>query len=386
MRDIRDYLFRVRPYEDSWGLASPFNIKKDSLTLKNFTVKEIEALYFQHTEETGQVFDQAAIDRACYWSEGQPWLVNALAYEVIVKDLKNNFAIPIADSHIDKAAETLIKRRETHIDSLLEKLTEPRVIKVMDAVFAGTKSAVPLNDDDRKYCVDLWLIIKKDTQSLRLDNQIYKKVMSRVITDQIQYALDDNISKKQLINGKVIFVNDLLTSFQEFYRKNSESFPKHFKNLVALKFDEATFVFMLLSYFQKAVNSGAIVHREYAEGRGLIDLVAIYRDREYLIEVKLQENSKFDESLEQLYGYLDRAGEEAGRLVIFDPSGKLWKNKLYHEKNYIKIILYMFLDVKIFKNYYLFFYYFQITILIVYYRDKLRLIWIYRSNIRYIDR
>ncbi|MDR1084158.1 MAG: AAA-like domain-containing protein [Deltaproteobacteria bacterium] len=336
MRDIRDYLFRIRPDEESRGLASPFNIKKDSLTLNNFTTEEIEALYLQHTEASGQVFEKTAIDRAWYWSEGQPWLVNALAYEVIVNNLKNNFAIPITALHINNAAETLIKRRDTHIDSLLEKLTEPRVIKVMDAVFAGTKSSAPLNDDDRKYCVDLGIVVRNDNQSLRPANQIYKEVMSRVITDQIQYALDDNIAKKQWTDGKVLFVNDLLSSFQQFYRKNSESFPKHFKNLVALKFDEATFSFMLLSYFQKAVNSGATVHREYAEGRGLVDLVAIYQGREYLIEVKLQENSKLDESLEQLAGYLERAGEEEGWLVIFDPSGKLWNDKLYYDKKIYK--------------------------------------------------
>ncbi|MDR1085907.1 MAG: hypothetical protein LBP22_13900 [Deltaproteobacteria bacterium] len=85
--------------------------------------------------------------------------------------------------------------------------------------------------------------------------------------DKIQYALNDNIAKKQWADGKILFVNDLLISFQEFYRRNSESFPKHFKNLAALKFDEATFAFMLLSYFQKAVNSGVVVHREYAEPR-----------------------------------------------------------------------------------------------------------------------
>jgi hypothetical protein len=92
----------------------------------------------------------------------------------------------------------------------------------------------------------------------------------------------------------------------------------------------------LQSYLQKAVNGGALVHREYAEGRGSVDLAAIYQGREYLIEVKLQDNSKLDESLEQLAGYLDRAGENEGWLVIFDPSGKLWKDKVYYDKKLYK--------------------------------------------------
>jgi hypothetical protein len=88
LRDIRDYLAQVRPDEMSKGLASPFNIKKEALTLANFTERDIEALYLQHTEASTQVFEPSAIQRAWYWSEGQPWLVNALANQAVVRDLK----------------------------------------------------------------------------------------------------------------------------------------------------------------------------------------------------------------------------------------------------------------------------------------------------------
>lgn len=104
MRDIRDYLVRVRPEDQAVGLASPFNVKKESLTLANFTQAEIQTLYCQHTEATGQVFTQDAIERAWYWSEGQPWLVNAIAGEIVVKQLRNDFSTVISESNIDQAA------------------------------------------------------------------------------------------------------------------------------------------------------------------------------------------------------------------------------------------------------------------------------------------
>ncbi|MDR1607034.1 MAG: ATP-binding protein, partial [Deltaproteobacteria bacterium] len=92
MRDIRDYL---ETSEDLRAKAegSPFNIKKESLTLANFTQSEIATLYHQHTEASGQVFEPLAVERAWYWSEGQPWLVNALAYEALVKILNNNYSL-----------------------------------------------------------------------------------------------------------------------------------------------------------------------------------------------------------------------------------------------------------------------------------------------------
>ena len=69
------------------GSASPFNIASMSLKLANFTEDEVGALYAQHTADTGQVFPSEAVSRAFHWSQGQPWLVNALAREVVDKIL-----------------------------------------------------------------------------------------------------------------------------------------------------------------------------------------------------------------------------------------------------------------------------------------------------------
>jgi hypothetical protein len=331
MRDIRDYLVQVRPEEQSIGLASPFNVKKESLTLANFTRDEIQTLYGQHTESTGQKFTSEAIDRAWHWTEGQPWLVNALAYEVVVKQLKNDFSIAITGNHIDQAAETLIQRRDTHIDSLLERLKEPKVIKVMDAVFAGTKGKVPVNSDDRQYCIDLGLVFKNNDQSLRPSNKIYQEVFSRVITDQIQYVIDLNQDRKIWTDGKVLFMSNLLKEFQIFWRHDSRSFPFRYKDFAAFKYDEATYTFMLLAYMQKVVNSGGKVHRQFAEGRGDIDIIAIFNSLEYLIEVKLKEDYfSMEDSLKQLAGYMDTSGEKEGWLVVFDRDlDKSWEEKIY---------------------------------------------------------
>jgi len=38
-----------------------------------------------HTVETGQIFTNDALDIAWKYSEGQPWIVNALGYEACLK-------------------------------------------------------------------------------------------------------------------------------------------------------------------------------------------------------------------------------------------------------------------------------------------------------------
>ncbi|SQD96923.1 AAA ATPase (fragment) [Parafrankia sp. Ea1.12] len=66
------------------GDPSPFNIIVRSLRLGNFTLDEIRELYGQHTSDTGQPFTDGAVERAFELTDGQPWLVNALANEIIV--------------------------------------------------------------------------------------------------------------------------------------------------------------------------------------------------------------------------------------------------------------------------------------------------------------
>ncbi|MDR2198778.1 MAG: hypothetical protein LBR53_04880 [Deltaproteobacteria bacterium] len=108
LRNMRNHKLQIAPEDQFLGYASPFNIIKKSLTLQNFTLNQIASLYSQHTEASGQVFQEESIQRSFLWSEGQPWLVNALACEVVEEILNNDYKIDINASHIDLAADNLI--------------------------------------------------------------------------------------------------------------------------------------------------------------------------------------------------------------------------------------------------------------------------------------
>ncbi|MDR1872412.1 MAG: hypothetical protein LBS60_10940 [Deltaproteobacteria bacterium] len=188
LRDIRNYLVQVRSDNKSKGLVSTFNIIKDALTLPNFTQDEIGILYRQHTAASGQVFEDKAILRAWYWSEGQPWLVNALADEAVVKLLKNDFSQVVTAEIIDAAAENLLKRRDVHINALLERLKEPRVARVMNGVIAGASLKGSEYNEDHRYCLDLGLVALDENNYLRPANAIYPEVLSRVLTESTAHS------------------------------------------------------------------------------------------------------------------------------------------------------------------------------------------------------
>ncbi|MCP4660970.1 MAG: ATP-binding protein [bacterium] len=157
MRDVRDYKARIGPESEPMGSASPFNVKAESLTLESFTAKEVATLYAQHTEATGQPFTDEALTRAFELTRGQPWLANALARQ-IVKKLVPDRKAPIETPHVDRAAEILIERRDTHLDSLIERLREARVERVISPILEGELVLGDSLHDDISYVKDLGLV------------------------------------------------------------------------------------------------------------------------------------------------------------------------------------------------------------------------------------
>jgi len=132
MRNIRDYKAKIRENKESLGTTSPFNIIKQSLNLRNFTEEEVGKLYQQHTAETGQVFEKNAVKLAFEQTQGQPWLVNAIACEIIEQQLKKDYSNNITAEMVSEAIHTIILRRDVHIDQLVDKLKDPRVQKVIE--------------------------------------------------------------------------------------------------------------------------------------------------------------------------------------------------------------------------------------------------------------
>jgi hypothetical protein len=177
MRNIRDYKAKVRPDSDTLGSASPFNIVTKSLTLQNFTKEEIVQLYRQHTGETGQVFEEDAVELVWQQTQGQPWLVNAIAREVIVEILRSDYTKPVTADLVSEAIQDIILARPTHIDSLLERLKEDRVRKVIEPMILG-KEFIQRSSDDFLYTRDLGLI-RVVNGRIEPSNPIYAEVIIR---------------------------------------------------------------------------------------------------------------------------------------------------------------------------------------------------------------
>ncbi|WP_437751788.1 ATP-binding protein [Sorangium sp. So ce1389] len=310
LRDVRDYKV-ASGGTGRLGTASPFNIKAESLTMRNFTSDEVADLYRQHTSETGQVFSPEAVDRAYYLTQGQPWLVNALGQqltEVLVRDP----AQPITAEHVEQAKEILIRRQDTHLDSLMDRLQEPRVRAIVEPMLAGgTPGNVP--EDDRRFVVDLGLLRRSELGGLTVANPIYREIIVRALAGGTRDALPQIPATWLTPDGR-LDREALLRAFLDFWRQHGEPL------LATAPYHEIAPHLVLMAFLHRVVNGGSI-EREYAIGRGRMDLLVRYRGEALAIEIKVWRPAEADplkEGLDQIDGYLAGLGLSTGWLVIFD--------------------------------------------------------------------
>ena len=332
VRDVRDYRMHSKNKEVITG-GSAFNIKARSLELGNFSRDELCTLYLEHTRETGQVFADECFDLAWAYTQGQPWLVNALAYEV-THEIRGNRdrSVEITADMFQRAKENLIYRRETHLDQLSDKLKEERVRNVIAPLLeSGDTLPEGIPTDDIQYVMDLGLIVKRG--GIRIANDIYREVIPRELT----WVTQDTISIDRLW-----FVNEngslnmpaLLEGFQKFFRKHSEHWVETFE------YKEAGPQLLLQAFLQRVVNGGGIIEREYGLGHKRTDLyVKMPYDggvQEVVLELKIQYNSRehtIKKALIQTREYMDKCSTKEGYILIFDRSkDRSWEDKIFSDQ------------------------------------------------------
>ena len=312
-------------------VAAAFNIKAKSLRLGNFSRTEIATLYLQHTDETGQRFEPDALDLIWTLTNGQPWLINALAYEVCFEmTAGRNRSTPITTEMVTEAKEQIVLRRETHIDQLMDKLTEARVRRVIEPMLSGMGNPNLIPTDDILYVQDLGLI-RPEAGQLSITNQIYREIIPRELTYSTQLTIPHQPAWYIRADNR-LDLPKLLFAFQEFFREHSESWMERFD------YKEAGAQLLMQAFLQRIVNSGGRVEREYGLGHLRTDLLVIWPHpgglQKAVIELKILYGSlerTLEKGLEQTWAYMDRCGTDEGYLVIFDRDSQVaWADKIFN--------------------------------------------------------
>jgi hypothetical protein len=330
LRDVRDYRVIARGEDATLGTASPFNIKSDSLRLPYFTADEVAFLYAQHTEATGQVFHPEVQTMVFELTRGQPWLVNALGrqmIETVVPDRQSEITL----EHLHLAKEILIRRRDTHVDSLLDRLREKRVRRILEPILAGKDPEADVFDDDYQFVEDLGLVTVGE-RGLAIANPIYNEIIPRALTAVAERFVPMRRAAYVKEDGSLDWPA-LLDGFTAFWKQNAEWMLRQ------QPYSEAAAQMVFMAFLHRLVNgaeldltaSVATVDREFAVGSGRIDLLVRWpvprretqpgEIQHCAVEMKVRRDKDGDpleKGLEQLSEYLDRLGLDTGTLILFD--------------------------------------------------------------------
>ena len=351
VRDVRDY--RIHPGSANAVVVaggSAFNIKAKSLRLRDFSRDEVTALLGQHTAETGQAFTAGALDLVWERTQGQPWLVNALAYDACFRHKAGrDRSLPIDAEAVLAAQERLILRRETHLDQLADKLREERVRRVVEPLLSGAEART-FTGHDLEYVRDIGLVAQN--RPVRIANPIYAEVVPRELTWVAQEEFEHDTAWYVDADGG-LDARALLSAFQAFFREHSEHWRQRFL------YQEAWPQLLLQAFLQRVVNSGGRIEREYGLGRGRTDLLLVWprtgagadadappgtggfpaapaRVDKAVIECKVLHaglDRTIAEGLDQTAAYMDRCAAREGHLVIVDrAAGRSWDEKIFHRR------------------------------------------------------
>lgn len=125
-------------------------------------------------------------------------------------------------------------------------------------------------------------------------------------------------------------MNALMKAFQKFWRRNSDIWEEK------ADYTEAFPHLLLMAFLQRVVNGGGKIEREYAAGRGRVDVGVEFAGKVNIIEIKVVHpadgrQTTLEEGLEQITRYDDRTHADTRHLVIFDRRPE-YKKKSWDER------------------------------------------------------
>jgi len=258
------------------------------------------------------VFTEEAIARAYALSGGQPWLVNALADQVVNRlSMAIPFQEDITADHIDLAKERIIQARQTHLDSLLARLQEDRVRRILEPIIAGLLPDFSHFDDDFSYVVDLGLVAPG--RPPRIANPIYREIILRVLASGYEATVITEPRTYVREDGRLDLMR-LLSDFADFWRQHADILAQ------GIGYQEAAPHLVLMGWLHRIVNGGGFIEREVGIGTDRIDLFIRWpytdahghrRWQREAIEIKAfrdrdKGKSPMTRGLRQLDAYLDK--------------------------------------------------------------------------------
>ena len=301
---------------------SPFNIQ-DEFRLPNFTLKQVQELLSQYTDEMGQDFAPEVIASIHKQTAGQPVLVNRFA-QILTEEMDIPKTETITPIHFSTAHTQLLRGRNTNIQHLTTNIRrDPRFESMLMRIMAREKGVDFNLDDDIISELATYGVIREAPDGMcEIVNPIYLYRIMRTFKPAINGLEDDYFSEDAdicfldyLTSSGQLDIALLLDNFRDFIARVG------FRILQATdKPQEYVGQHLLYAYLEQFVHSvGGNIYLEVQTGRGRMDLLLIHNQRKYIVETKIWEgNSRYAAGKKQLAAYMELEATVEGYYVVFD--------------------------------------------------------------------
>ncbi len=310
LHDIRTLKLAIRNEAEA-KFNSPWNISAKFDVDMSLSANEIASMLVEYQHDCNVLFDvQEVASEIHKFTGGYPYLVGDIC-KIIAENLKDDWS----NHGIYTAIKIILNEKNTLFEDVIKNIENNDDIKtvVEDLLILGNnRSYNPFTYDNGI----MYGIFREDKGKLVIHNKIFEELIYNYMLEQ-QSIINmkvpvTNLEFSQFITDCKLNMERILLKFQDFmfeeYRREDE------------KFYESQARLIFLSYIRPILNGKGFyfVESQTRENKRL-DVVVIYGNQKYIIELKIWNGEKYQEKgREQLAEYLAIQGLHEGYMLVFN--------------------------------------------------------------------
>jgi hypothetical protein len=292
--------------------ASPFNVA-DELNISYFTEEEVSLLIEQYVVESGHKFEPKVIKAIYENTKGQPGLVCALAAH-LVETVATDKTVTMAN--LFRTLNYLLKSKSDNLRNIVQKAKQKKTF-ISRLLFDEAPIKFNIFAEDIAYLHAHGVIDNiNDRAGIRvpLYSQCIIRAFRPVRHDEVRhYGFKANDTFDEYLKADGLNIHALLNKYRQYVRRRG------FKAFDTENLKEAAWYYSLdgfIHFFVEALEGHIFI--EVPSGAGQTDILIIYKNHRYLIEVKVFSSQIWlIKGKGQLAEYLKSEGLDEGYCVVF---------------------------------------------------------------------
>ena len=296
--------------------GSPFNVQR-SLHIPNLTFEEVNGMFQWYQQESGQSIEPAVIERLYDETRGHPGLTCWFG-ELLTEGFED-YRVDPADQ-IDMsvfnrvyAAATQILPNNTMMNLISKAKQAPYNNLVLTLFQTGTKVEFRYDDAEMNFLYMNGIVDREFDEN----TTYYAKFSSPFVQKRLFVHFSKELFRdmgtlhnpldtlKDVLTKTELHVEHILARYQTYLQKNAAWLFENAPRRADLRIREAVYHFNLYLYLHQFLHTkGARVWPEFPTGNGKLDILIMYRERLYGLEVKsFADLSEYKKALVQAASY-----------------------------------------------------------------------------------